>query len=229
MIKVPQIYQCPNSCSLGWVRLYCRRDCADVINCTEIKIEYIGLSSWVQYNHMIPLRAETILRLRPGWEVRDIQMGEIKPPLLFLKIYGAINQGMQETLRSWERLLNNSQQENKDLGPILQELSFAINLKDLGRRKFSSRASRWDPSVANVLNLALEDMKQRDQLSYLNWYVSSEIIMLFSAAKFMVQCYGNNRTLTQRGMISHWIQKTKTFTSNYSIHLYSKVLLLPPQ
>lgn len=62
---------------------------------------------------MIPLRAETVLRLGPGWEVRKIQMGEIDLPLLALKIDGAINQGMQETLRRQERLLNISQQETR--------------------------------------------------------------------------------------------------------------------
>lgn len=84
-----------------------------MINFKEIKIEYSGLSRWVQYNHMISFKAETVLRLGPGWEVREIQMGEINSPLLALKIHGAINQGMQETLRSLERLLNNSQQETR--------------------------------------------------------------------------------------------------------------------
>ena len=45
-----------------------------LINFVEIKIDYLGLSSWVQYNNTNPLKAANILRLGSGWEVREIQI-----------------------------------------------------------------------------------------------------------------------------------------------------------
>ena len=65
----------------------------------ESKIDYPGLSSQVQYYHMSPLKAENVLRLGPGWEVREIQVQELNSLLLVLKMNGAMSPGMQETLR----------------------------------------------------------------------------------------------------------------------------------
>lgn len=45
-----------------------------LINFVEIKIDYLELSSWVQYNNTNPLKAANILRLGSGWEVREIQI-----------------------------------------------------------------------------------------------------------------------------------------------------------
>lgn len=106
IIKVSQICSCSYSCSL-WRGYKAKGNLQMLINFVEIKIDYLGLSSWVQYNNTNPLKAANILRLGSGWEVREIQIWELNSPLLVLKINGAISQGMQEILRSWEKLLDN--------------------------------------------------------------------------------------------------------------------------
>lgn len=84
-----------------------------------------------------------------------------------LKINGPMNQGMQEILRSWERLLSNSQQGTGTAVLSPQELGFGINLK--GRRICFSRAFGRDATVANVFKLAMEYMKQRNHLHSPEW------------------------------------------------------------